>query len=96
MWFPATPGWGPPAAAVAVSVGSGRGFSVLCVFVARRVCVVSVLVCVLCVRGVCSGGGAGVRMSSACACVCVCVRVWCVGGLWLLVLAFPGWGLLLV
>ena len=36
--FPATPGWGPPAAAVAVSVGLGGGFLVVCVFVARRVC----------------------------------------------------------
>ena len=37
LQFPATPGWGPPAAAVAVSVGSGGGFLVVCVFVARRV-----------------------------------------------------------
>ena len=96
MRFPATPGWDPPAAAVAVSVGLGCGFSVLCVFVARRVRVASVLVCVLCVRGVCVGCGAGVGVSSACVCVCVCVRVWCVGGLWFLVLAPPGWGLLLV
>ena len=35
--FPATPGWGPPAAAVAVSVGLRGGFLVVCVFVARRV-----------------------------------------------------------
>ena len=96
MRFPATPGWGSPAAAVAVSVGLGGGFPVLCVLVVRRVRVVSVLVCVLCVRGVCVGGGAGVGVFSACVCVCVCVRVWCVGGLWLPVLASPGWGLLLV
>ena len=78
MRFPATPGWDPPAAAVAVSVGLGGGFPVLCVFVARRVRVVSVLVCVLRVRGVCVGGGAGVGVSSACVCVCVgaCVVCW--------------------
>ena len=34
--FPATPGWGPPAVAVAVSLGLGGGFLVVCVFVARR------------------------------------------------------------
>ena len=33
LQFPATPGWGPPAAAVAVCVG----FLVMCVFVARCV-----------------------------------------------------------
>ena len=35
--FPATPAWGPPAAAVAVSMGLVGGFVVVCVFVARRV-----------------------------------------------------------
>ena len=94
MRLPATPGWGPPAAALAVSVGLVAGFPVLCVFVARRVRVVSVLVCVLCVHGVCVGGCSGVGLSSACVCVCVCVPVWCVCRLWLLVLASPGWGLL--
>ena len=77
--------------------GVGRGVSrVVLVLVARRVHVVSVLVCVLCVRGVCVGGGAGAGVPSVCVCVCVRVRVWCVGGLWLPVLASPGWGLLLV
>ena len=52
--------WGPP---------------VLCVLVARRVRVVSVRVCVVCVRGFCVGGGAGVGAPSACVCVCVCVCV---------------------
>ena len=96
MRFPATPRRGLPAAAVAVSVGLGGGFPVLCVFVARRVREVSVLVCVLCVPGVCVGGGVGVGLSSACVCVCVCARVWSVGGSWLLVFGFPGSGLLLV
>ena len=85
MRFPATPGWGPPAVAVAVSVQFGGGFPVLCMFVARRVCVVSVLVCVLCVRGVCVGGGVGLGVSSACVCVCVCACVVC----WWLVAAGP-------
>ena len=53
----------------------GWGFTVLCVLVARRVRVVSVLVCVVCVLGVCVGGGAGVGVPSACVCVCVCVCV---------------------
>ena len=59
--------------------GSGRfrgwGFPVLCVLVARRGRVVSVLVCVVCVGRVCVGGGAGVGVPSACVCVCVCVCV---------------------
>ena len=50
----------------------GWGFPVLCVLVAQCVRVVSVLVCVVCVRGVCVGGGAGVGVPSACVCVCVC------------------------
>ena len=68
----------------------GWGFPVLCVLVVRHVRVVSVLVCVECVCGVCVGGGAGVSVSPACVCVCVCVRVWCVGGVWLPVLASSG------
>ena len=96
MRFPATAGRGLPAAAVAVSVVLGGGFPVLCVVVARHVRVVSVLVCVLCVRGVRVGGGAGVGVPSAYVCVCLCVRVWCVCGLWLPDLAFRGWCLLLV
>ena len=68
----------------------GCGFPVLCVLVARRVRVVSVLVCVVCVPGVCVGGGAGVGVPSACVCVCVCVRVWCVGGVRLPALASSG------
>ena len=63
----------------------GWGFSVLCVLVARRVRVVSVLVSVVCVRGVCVGGGAGVGVPSACVCVCVCVCVVC----WLRAVAGP-------
>ena len=74
MRFPATPGWGLPAVAVAVSVGLGGGFPVLCVFVARRVRVVSVVVCVSCVPGGCVRVG----VCSQCVLVCVCVRVWCV------------------
>ena len=69
---------------------SGWGFPVLCVLVARRVRVVSVLVCVVCVRGVCVGGGAGLGVPSACVCVHVCVRVSSVGGVWLPVLASSG------
>ena len=53
----------------------GWGFPVLCVLVARRVRVVPVLVCVVCVRGICVGRGAGVGVPSACVCVCVCVCV---------------------
>ena len=87
MRFPATPGWGPPAAAVAVSVRLGGGFPVLCVFVARRVRVVPVLVCVSCVLWWWCWCGCVFRV---CWCVCVCVRVWCVA------VGFPGWGLLLV
>ena len=85
--FSATPGWGPAAAAVGVSVGGG--LPVLCVLVARRVCVVSVLVCVVCVRGVCVGGGAGVGVLSACVCVCVCVCVCGVLVCWWRVVAGP-------
>ena len=62
MRFPATPGWGPLAAVVAVSAGFGGGFPVLRVFAARRV-----LVCVLCV----CGGGVGVGVSSVCVGACV-------------------------
>ena len=80
MRFTATPGWGPPAAAVALSVGLGGGLPVLCVFVAQRVRVVSALVCVSCVRG----GGVAVGVSSVCVGVSVCVRVWCVA------VGFPG------
>ena len=58
----------------------------VCVCGAARARVVSVLVCVTCVRG----GGMGVDVSSACVGVCVCVRVWCVG------VGFPSWGLPLV
>ena len=63
--------WVPfPAAAVAVSVGLGGGFPVLCVFVVQRV-----LVCVLCV----CGGGVGVGVSSVCFDVRVCACVVCGG-----------------
>ena len=61
-----------------VGWGLGGEFPVLCVFVGRRVRVVSVLVCVLCVRG----GGSGVGLSFVCVGVCVCV---CVCGVWWLV-----------
>ena len=79
MRFPATSGWGPPAPALAVSVGLVGGFPVLCVLVAQRVHVRGVCagVCVLRVRGVCGGGGAGVGVFSACVCVCVCVCMPC-------------------
>ena len=53
----------------------GWGFPVLCVLVARRVRVVPVLVSVVCVRGVCVGGGVGVGAPSVCVCVCACVCV---------------------
>ena len=53
----------------------GWGVPVLCLLVAGRVRVVPVLVCVVCVRGVCVGGGVGVGVLSACVCVCVCVCV---------------------
>ena len=60
-----------------VSVGLGGGFPVLRVFLARCVCVVPVLLCVLCVCGVCVGGGVGgvvwVCLPSVLVCVCVCV-----------------------
>ena len=51
------------------------GFPVLLVLVARRVRVVPVLVCVVCVRGVCVGGSVGVGAPSACVCVCASVCV---------------------
>ena len=85
VWLPATPGcgswlrssptpgWGPPAAAVAFSVGLGEGFPVMCVFVARRVRVVSVLVCVSCVRGGSVGVGVSCVYVGVCVCVCACV-----------------------
>ena len=53
----------------------GWGFPVLCVLVPRRVRVVPVLVCVVCVPGVCVGGGVGVGALSACVCVFACVCV---------------------
>ena len=71
--------------------GGGRfcrvwwGFAVLCVFEARRVRVVSLLVCVSFVRGTCVGGGVGVGVSSGCVCVCVCACV----VYWLFVVAGP-------
>ena len=67
MRCPATPGWGPLAAVVAVSAGFGGGCPVLRVFVARRLHV--------CVLRVC-GGGVGVGVP----CVCVGACVAC-GGL---------------
>ena len=79
MRFPATPGWGPLAAVVAVSAGFGGGFPVLRVFVARRV-----LVCVLCV----CGGGVGVGVSSVCVGACVAC-----GGLFPMAWAYCGWPL---
>ena len=98
MRFPATPGWGPPAAAVAVLVGLGGGFPVLFVLVASRVRVVSVLavccvfmVSVLVVVGVCV---CLLHMSVfVCVCVCVCVVCW-----WRVVVGpcSPRLGLLLV
>ena len=74
----------------------GWGFPVLCVLVARRVHVVPVLVCLVCLRGVCVGGGVGVGGAPSacvcgCACLCVCgvlvacgvVRCGVLVGLWL-------------
>ena len=80
--FPATPGWGPPAAAVAVCVGLTGVSRGVWVCGAVRARMVSVLVCVSCVCG-----GVGVGVSSVCVGVCVCVRG-CVAG--------AGSGLLLV
>ena len=79
---------------VSVSVELGGGFPVLCVFVARRVRAVFVLVCVLYVCGVCVGGGVGVGVSLACVGVCVCVCA-CVVCWWYVVagLCFPRVGL---
>ena len=74
------------------------GFPVLCVLVARCVRMVSVLMCLVCVRGVCVGGGASVGVPSACVCVCVCVCVVCCWGvvagpcfLWLLSVLVGVW-----
>ena len=53
----------------------GWGFPVLCVLVVRRVRVVPVLMCVVCVRRFCVGGGVGVGAPSACVCVCACLCV---------------------
>ena len=53
----------------------GWGFPVLCVLVARRVHVVLVVLRVVCVSGVCVGGGVGVGVPFASVCVCVCVCV---------------------
>ena len=73
--YPATPGLGPPAVAVAVSVGLGGGFLVVCVFVAWCVrawclcwCVCRVIVVV-----------AWVLVCLPCVLVCVCVCVWVCG-----------------
>ena len=71
--FGATPGWGPPAAAVAVCVGLGRGFSWF-------VC----LWRVACARGVCAGVCVVRSWWCGCGCVfrvcsCVCVCVWVCG-----------------
>ena len=71
--FPATPGWGPLAAAVAVCVGLGGGFS-------WRVC----LWRGACARGVCAGACVVCSWWRGCGCVfrvcwCVCVCVWVCG-----------------
>ena len=77
--------------------GGGGGFHVLCVFVPRCLCVVPLSLCVLCVCGVCVRGGVGgvvwVCLPRALVCMRPCVS--CFGGLWLLVPASLGWGLLL-
>ena len=69
--FPATPGWGPPAAAVAVCVGWGGGFS-WCVCLWRGGCARGVCagVCVVC-SWWCRCG----CVFRVCWCVCVCARV---------------------
>ena len=85
--FPATPGWGSPAAAVAVYVGLDVGFLVVGVFVAQRVCVWCLCWCVCRVFV----AVAWVWVSSVCVRVCVCVCACVVCGGW-----FSGWGLPLV
>ena len=67
MGFPATPGWGLPAAVVAVSARLVGRLPVMCVFVAWRV-----LVCTLCV----CGGGVGVGVSSVFVGACVVCGGW--------------------
>ena len=69
---------------------SAAGVSRVVCAVAQRVRLVCVLLCVVCVRGVCVGGGAGVGVPCTCVCVCVCVCVACgvvqcgvLVGLWL-------------
>ena len=89
MRFPAIPGWGPPAAAVAVSVGSGGGRvggfpGSVCLW--DGACAWCLCWCVCCVFVVV----VWVRVCLPFVLVCVCVRVWCV------VVGFSGWGLLLV
>ena len=90
--FPATPGWGPPAA-VGCFVGAG-GCPVLCVFLAWAVArgapafVFLVLLVVWC-----SGVG-WVFLPPVLVCVRACA--WCVVGLWLLVPPSLRWGLRLV
>ena len=71
--FPVTPGWGLPAAAVAVCVGLGGGFS-WCVCSWRGACA----------RGVCAGVCVVRSWWRGCGCVfrvfwCVCVCVWVCG-----------------
>ena len=72
--FPATPGWGPPATAVAVSMGFGGGFLVVCVFVARCVRAWCLCWCVCFVFLVVAW--VWVCLPCVLVCVCVCVRVW--------------------
>ena len=74
-------------------VGASR---VVCVYGAA-VCVVPPLFCVSCICDFSVGGGVGGVVWVCLPRVLVCVRVWvwCVRGLWLLVLDFLSWGLLL-
>ena len=86
MRFPATPGWGPPAATVGVSFGGGF---LCCVCVWRGVCAWCLCWCVWCVFVV--SVLAVVRVwvclprAFLCVCVCVCVCVVC----WWRVVAGP-------
>ena len=81
--FPATPGWGPPAAAVGVFVGVGGGSS-WCVCLWRGACARGVCAAVCVVR---SWWRRCVCVFRVCWCVCVCV-CGCVAG--------ASWGLPLV
>ena len=83
--FPATPGWGSPAAAVAVSVGLGVGCFVVCVFVARRMCAWCLCWCVC--RALVAVAWVWVYLPCVLVCVRACACVVCGGWFWRLGLA---------